>query len=372
MRPPRPCPLALAVLSVSAFALPSPLRSEEEKAPETVVEVSVAKVVTATLRARVTAYGTVETAPGGPRQAAASARPAAATAGLVTAVPTVEGASVAAGDILVRLDSRAAEAALSKARAGADAAEKNLVRQNRLLKAEGASERSVQEAEEHLAGARADLAAAEVLLASLTVRAPIAGTVLHLDLKPGEWAEAGKAVAEIVDPENLVMNVEVPAAEVAAVRAGQAAAVFSRLGGKELPLASATVGWVSPAVSPGTDSVRVRLSLPARAGLRPGSFLLARIVTEERVGKLAVPRESVHTDGEGHSTLSLVEGDVAHQLAVTTGLADGDLVEVGGEGLKEGATVVTAGSYALPKETKVTVTNTPREASKPEAGENGK
>ena len=38
-----------------------------------------------------------------------------------------------------------------------------------------------------------------------------------------------------------------------------------------------------------------------------------------------------------------------------TGLRDGDLVEVEGDGVTEGATVVTLGSYALPKETKVRV-----------------
>jgi hypothetical protein len=64
----------------------------------------------------------------------------------------------------------------------------------------------------------------------------------------------------------------------------------------------------------------------------------------------AVPRESIYTDYDGKSTLSIVEGDVARQKVVKVGLRNGDLVE--GESLTEGATVATLGSYALPQETK--------------------
>jgi membrane fusion protein, multidrug efflux system len=45
------------------------------------------------------------------------------------------------------------------------------------------------------------------------------------------------------------------------------------------------------------------------------------------------------------------------QTAVKTGVRDGDLIEVEGQGLKEGTTIVTVGAYGLPKETKVNITN---------------
>lgn len=68
-----------------------------------------------------------------------------------------------------------------------------------------------------------------------------------------------------------------------------------------------------------------------------------------------MPRESVYTDYGGQSTLSIVEGDTAKKKVVKAGLRDGNLVEVEGEGLSEGATVVTLGSYALPEETKIRI-----------------
>jgi len=115
-------------------------------------------------------------------------------------------------------------------------------------------------------------------------------------------------------------------------------------------------------VDAATDTTLVRVSVSLDAGFRLGQFVRVRIITEERADKLAVPREAVYTDHDGQSTLSIVEGDKAIQKTVKAGLRDGNLVEVEGEGVKEGTTVVTLGSYALPKETKVRILNPQQEA----------
>jgi membrane fusion protein (multidrug efflux system) len=115
-------------------------------------------------------------------------------------------------------------------------------------------------------------------------------------------------------------------------------------------------------VDPKTATVLVRVSVPPDSGLRSGQFVHVRVITEERAGKLAVPREAIYTDHDGQSTLSIVAGDVAKQKPVKVGLRDGNLVEVEGEGIAEGVTVVTLGSYALPQETKVRILNPQQEA----------
>ena len=51
-------------------------------------------------------------------------------------------------------------------------------------------------------------------------------------------------------------------------------------------------------------------------------------------------------------------------MQAKVGLRDGNLVEVEGEGIAEGVTVVTLGSYALPQETKVRILNAPKEEAK--------
>jgi len=135
------------------------------------------------------------------------------------------------------------------------------------------------------------------------------------------------------------------------VRAGQSAEILTI--DESARVVSAKVIFVRPAVDPETGNVLVRLSLAAHSGLLPGQFVRVRVVVSEHEGVLAVPLESVFTDGEGRSTLSVVDGDSAHQHIVKIGIVDGNMVEVSGEGLTEGGTVVTTGSYALPEHTKI-------------------
>jgi hypothetical protein len=53
--------------------------------------------------------------------------------------------------------------------------------------------------------------------------------------------------------------------------------------------------------------------------------------------------------------VAVVAGEEAKQVPVKIGLREGGLVEIEGPGLKEGTTVVTVGTYGLPKKTKIHV-----------------
>lgn len=341
--------------AVFAFVV-LPLRAEEEKKPETNVTVSVAKIVRTTLHAYATGYGTVEAAPISTGKASpGGARLAAATAGLVVSVKAVEGARVEQGALLVQLDSRAADAAVQRAQVAVTAAEKARARQTQLQAAEGTSERAIQEVETQWAAAKGELAAAQQQQSLLAIRAPIAGTVARLPIRPGEWLDAGKDVAEIVDLDRLVIATQIPAAEATAVHPAQPASAFARFAPNEKPLAEGAVGFVAPQVSTANDSVLVRVGLPPGSALRPGQFVAVRIAVEEKPDCLAVPAESVVIDPEGGATIAVVENNHAAQKKVQPGLREGDLIEISGEGIAAGAMVVTTGAYGLPKDTAVTV-----------------
>ena len=89
-------------------------------------------------------------------------------------------------------------------------------------------------------------------------------------------------------------------------------------------------------------------------GLRSCQLFIFYVITEERYDRLAVPTESVVRADEG-SVIAVVDGDIARQRPVKVGLREGSLVEIEGDALKEGMTVVTEGAYGLPKETKIRV-----------------
>lgn len=331
--------LAMAVavgIALLAWLLPSGQQEADTQAG-TEVAVRVARISRATLRAYVTAYGTVEPEPAGQR-AAASARMAPSVPGVVVAVNCVEGQRVAKGEVLFQLDSRAADVAV-------DFAAKSLARQQRLIQIEGTSQKSLQEAEQQLQAAR-------VQQALLRVRSPLAGTVTRVNVKPGEAVDLSTVLAELVDLDRLVVSSSVPSAESALLETGQPVEV--RVDESASPVAG-SLDFIGSEVDTKTGTVPVRALLPAGSTLRPGQFVMARIVVAEHAGRLAVPLASVVKDEDGLTVIAIVQGDTAVQTPVQTGLRDGGLVEVEADGLRADMMVVTEGAYGLPRETRVRI-----------------
>src|SRR5215469_11699902 len=162
--------LFLAVASVMTWLVwLRPVREPgEETKPEADVPVHVTTISRTSLRSYVTAYGQVEAEPN------ASARVAPAVPGVVFAVKCIEGQHVDKGTLLFQLDSRAADVAV-------DFAQKSLERQQKLLKIEGTSQKSLQEAEQTLTAARTQQAL-------LQVQSPLGGVVAKVNTKAGEAA----------------------------------------------------------------------------------------------------------------------------------------------------------------------------------------
>jgi len=344
----------IAVFSLSLTGCKPAAKEEEEKKAPTEVAVRVGKIVRTTLRRYVEGWGTVEPEPAYNGHAAASARVASPVAGVVMEVKCAEGQRVEKGATLFQLDARLANVQLEKAKQAADFAEVTYARQKKLMENQGTSLKQLQEAEQQLRTARTELTAAQTQCDLLRVTAPLSGTIARVAINPGEAVELLTVMAEIVDLDRLVVSANVPSAELPLLKLGLP--VELRMDkADEKPVGTGTICFIAPQVDPKTGSVLVRASVPPNAGLRPGQFVRVRIICEERANRLAVPRASIYTDHDGQSTVSVVEGDVAKQKVVKVGLRDGELIEVEGEGLAEGMTVVTEGSYALPKETKIRV-----------------
>jgi membrane fusion protein, multidrug efflux system len=320
---------------------------EEEEAIVTDVGVHVGPIVTATLHRYVTAYGTVEPEPPAAGRAAGGALASAPVGGILAEINCVEGQAVASGAPLFRLDTRLAEVAVAKAAKVLEAAELNYERQKKLLAAEGTSQKAFEQAELELATARSELLAARTEISLLEIRAPLAGTVVRIQARLGQEVKPNTALAEVIALDRLAVTAQVPAAEAAQLKPGQAVD-WGPAGS-----APGRLIIVGKDLDPKTGTVRVVASVPAGAGLAPGRFLAVRIVAEEHKDVLAVPEEAVVIGPEGGPVLMMVEGDKAVPRPVKTGLRDAGLIEVEGEGLAAGQNVVTTDAYALTGETKI-------------------
>jgi len=310
--------------------------------------VHVGPIAKATLHQTIAAYGTVEPEPAGMGRIPADAEVASPVAGIVAHVDCVEGQRVAKGTVLFRLDSRVADVACEKAKKALAFAEANFERQKTLLPVEGTSKKAYQEAEQQLNDARSELASAETALALLRITAPLAGTIVKINSEPGEAVESNTILATIIDLDRLVASIAVPSREAAPVKAGQTARFDE--GQKTGP-----VVYVGSKIDDKTDTLPVRVSIPAGAGFRPGQFVTVRIICGEHADCLAVPEAAVIADAIGSETgtIVLVEGDHAARKPVKFGFRENGLVEVIADGLKEAQTIVTVDAYAVPDKTKI-------------------
>jgi RND family efflux transporter MFP subunit len=347
--------LALVVFSVLALWRVERRKAAEEEEAVTEVPVRVGVLARATLQRLVETFGTVEPAPATAKQPAAGARVASPVTGTVASVSCVEGQRVTRGAELLHLDTRVADARVASARRALSFAELTLARQREMVPAEATSKRALQEAEQQLAAAQGELAAAEAEGALLRITAPLAGTVLKVTVSPGEAVDPSMALVELADLDRLVVAAGVRSADAGLVKVGQAVDLSGAgVKGAAAPFAG-TVVFVSSQIDAGTDTVPVRVALPSGSGLAPGAFLDVRIVVETRRDCLAVPEDAVVAYPGGGSAIAVVHADTAVLTPVKAGVRDKGLVEVEGEGITEGTQIVVEGAYGLPKETKIKV-----------------
>jgi RND family efflux transporter MFP subunit len=325
---------------------------EEEKVV-TEVPVRVGALTRATLQRFVETFGTVEASPAETGRPAAGARVASPVTGTVAAVLCAEGQRVARGAELIRLDTRVADAQVARAKKAAAFAELTLARQEKMLASEATSQRAQQDAEQQLAAARSELAAAEAERGLLSIAAPLAGTVLKVNVRPGEAVDPSVTLVELADFGRLVVASGVPSAQAALVKVGQSVQLSTGGASGDAPAVAGTVVFVGSGIDARTDTVPVRVAVPAGVTLVPGAFFDLRIAVETRRDCLAAPEDAVVRSPEGGNTVAVVDGDRAVLTPVQAGVRDKGLVEVTGQGLREGTPIVVEGAYGLPKETKI-------------------
>jgi membrane fusion protein, multidrug efflux system len=340
-----------------------PTQTSEEATSQVATEVSVqvGKITRATLHGYIQAYGTVQLAVGTKGVPAARVGITARSAGLISEVSCVEGQAVKQGDTLFHLDSRVAEATLKQAQQTVELAEKDYARQKELIQSQGTSQKLLQQAQYTLAAAKDDLTKARTELSLLAVTAPISGTIVHVLAQPGETVNMSDLLAELIDPNRLIVGFRVPSEQVSLLKPGQKVEIETSDHVTEPNNATSRVPaeltFIDSVVDPQSGTVLARASVPVGTGLRPGQFVKVRVIYVEKKDCLVVPEESVVTTLEGRTVIAVVENGKAIQKVVQTGLREKGLVEVHAEGIHEGMQIVTVGAYGLPAETKVRIVN---------------
>jgi membrane fusion protein, multidrug efflux system len=359
--------LIVAISSCRQNSAPADAAAAPDAEP--VVSVTTAPVVLTTLHGYVTGWGRVEPEAATAGRPPANASIAAPVAGIVATIQCTEGQRVRKGDTLFQLDSRVADVGVRRAQEAVQYAESVVQRQEQLGPGQATSQKAYQDAKQQLAAAQSELNAVQVQRRLLDVPAPIDGTIVRINTKLGNAIDPMTVLAEMIDLNRLVVTAAIRSVDARQVRRGQRVTLSAGAApgapsdavqapasspSASAPTETATVEYLGALVDPATDTVMVRARLPVTSTLRPGQYVKARVLTDERPNQLAVPVESI-VQGAGGPEVALVQGDMAVRTPVRTGLTEGGLIQVEGNGVREGTSVVVQGAYGLLPKTRIRV-----------------
>ena len=303
--------------------------------------------------------------------------------GRVERVLFEQGDSVAAGDVIVRLEPdqfraeveqreanvRLHEIAIDRQRLLVDNLERRVDRTRELYARELVDADSQETAENELLMARTDLRSrkesliqARAALAQArdnfdrsNIRSPIDGIIIQLDVKRGESVIAGttniqgSTIAIVADTSSMLARLQVDEADIAMLAIGQEADIYAAAF-PDTPLTGvveriATTARRAAGQQNLSFEVEVRLLDPDKLAVRSGMSARAEIFTESSEDALAVLIQAVQFDedadsGQESTHVFVDDNGVARRRSVRTGLSSDSHIEIL-EGLEPGERVVT-------------------------------
>ncbi len=249
------------------------------------------------------------------------------------------GAEVKKGDLLAKLDVRAAALTAAEARANAALAKKQeevskreCERYQSLVATGSISQAEYDRISDQCKSSPLNVMAAEARATAAAetvgdgqIRAPFGGIVTDRWIEAGEYVRQDTKVVSLVSIDVLRLELSVPEANIAAVHQG-GALTFTVAAYPDRTF-SGTVRYVGAAVRERTRDLMVEAEVPnPNRALRPGMFAAVQLATGE-VPLPVVPKESVVTR-EGASCVFAVVDRRVEQRVVQLGPSRGDVVAV--------------------------------------------
>lgn len=328
--------LVIAAIATSQFWMPRPT--------PVIVEIAKRAPVTRVLavNGRIAAVHSVDVRP--------------TVSGTLVELPVAEGDVVETDQVLAQVDAAAQNAAVRQAMAALDAA---IVAQqqasedyDRALSLGGTIARTtleanafaLQAATQEVAQLTAFLDQSRIALDTYTIRAPVAGTVLELDVEMGQAVSPSTRLLTLADLSELVVEADVDEAYATQIETGQPAVL--QLAG-QTGTHDGHVSYVSNRVNAATGGLAIEISFDEAVRAPIGLTVATNIIVEKRDAALTVPRTAlvngnavfVVVDGVAEArSVSVVDWPAARLIA-TDGLVEGDVVIVDAAGIADGQDV---------------------------------
>lgn len=280
--------------------------------------------------------------------------------GTLLEIKVKKGQQVTKGQVLARIDAASLRAQAEALRAATELAKTTYERQSALWKQNIGSEIQYLQAKTNYSAQKGQLEQLERTLAKAEVRAPFSGIVDELLQDPGTVVAPGpgSALFRLINLKDMYVAVDVPERYIGKVQKGDKALVVIPVLGDTI---TSTVRETGNYIAPANRSFNAEIAVPnAQNAIKPNLNARVLIRDYENQAALMVPLSILSENAQGAQYLYVVsapdENGVtqAQQRTVTTGLAQGNLIEIT-SGLSAGEWVVLEGSRKVRDGQKVKV-----------------
>jgi membrane fusion protein, multidrug efflux system len=265
-------------------------------------------------------------------------------AGRIEEIAFVEGASVAAGDVLVKLDDDLAQAELAAAKARFDFGQAEYERTKKLSGSQFATMTALDKAESNLETARATFELARVRLAKHTIKAPFPGRVGLRKVSPGSFTNIGTTIVNLEKIDVLKVDFKLPELFLPSVTIGQNVDVI--VDAHPDRTFTGEIYAIDPQVDVNGRALALRAKLENKdLLLRPGLF--ARVLVKgKQTREVVLAPESALVPRSGENFVFRIDHGKVVEVKVKLGERRGAEVEIL-DGLAPNTLVVTAGQLKL-------------------------
>jgi len=289
-------------------------------------------------------------------------------AGRVLTIEREPGEVVAAGDVLMRVDSPdfgQVQTEVRKAQADLALATRNRERQRDLYAHGAAARQDFEGAEADYQRALSESERAQSVLALyggrtgpvddvFALKSPLAGVVAERNLTPGQQLRADQILASdpsqlqplfvVTDPTRLWVLLDVPEVDLAAIQPGQDLTIHSRAyPDREF---RGLIQLVGASLDPTTRTVKARGVVQNPDGaLKAEMYVAIDVRPNDAAPSVTVPSNAVFLDGDQHYVFVELDPGRFRRTAVRLGRESDHVVAV--DGLPSGGRVVTSGALLL-------------------------
>jgi multidrug efflux system membrane fusion protein len=190
------------------------------------------------------------------------------TTGQVDEILADEGATVAAGDVIARLEPNDRQARIDRAEARVREQQSAFEASKTLGKKGYQTQRQSDQTFSSLQTAKAELEEARIELERIEIKAPFEGVVLSSPIELGTYVDVNGEVATIVDNDPLVVSLRITQQNISGLKAGQPASLTFATGQQR----DGKIRYVSPRADEDTRTFRVEVELPNSDGEIPSGI----------------------------------------------------------------------------------------------------